>query len=110
MIPKSSQSDYNREQKADQENLAAASAPEKEPESRDNNHQDGVDNRYPGNNVFAHNGTVIKANLDQENTESCHQDEHNRFIESPKFRRKGNMCFRTETFKRENRPKRFFAF
>jgi hypothetical protein len=110
VIPEPSQSNYNRQQRADQEKLAASSVPEKEPESRENNHQDGVYDRYPGNNVFAYNGTMIKADLNKKDTESCHQDEYNSFVESPEFRRKENMCSRMETFKRENQPDRLFAF
>jgi hypothetical protein len=107
--PEPSQSNHDCEQKANQEDLAAASPPEKEAESRRNNHCDRVDDRYPRDGVFAYDGTMIKANLDKNDTESCHQDEYNCFVKSRKFRRKENVGLRMQTFKRENQLGRVFS-
>ena len=44
---------------------SAASAPEKKPHSRSNNHQAGIDYRYPGNCLLAHDGTMIITDLNK---------------------------------------------
>jgi hypothetical protein len=67
--PIPTQPNQYRDQKSSEENLSAASAPEKKPHSRSNNHQAGIDYRYPGNCLLAHDGTMIITDLNKNDAE-----------------------------------------
>ena len=67
--PIPSQPNQYRDQKSSEESLSAASAPEKKPHSRSNNHQAGIDYRYPGNCLLAHDGTMIITDLNKNGAE-----------------------------------------
>jgi len=68
--PKPRQPDGNRDQKSNEQNLSPPPVPEQKPNRRSDNHQDRIDDRYPGDRVFAHDGTMIKTDLDQDDAKS----------------------------------------
>jgi hypothetical protein len=75
------------EQKSYEKDLSTTPIPKKKPQHRTDNHQAGIDDRYPGNGLFANDGSMIIPDLNKENAKSPKQNEDNRFVEAPKFRR-----------------------